>query len=267
VKAQEGGATDSANRQSLRDLTVLVVDDEKDSRLLIAHYLEEFGCKVLTAAGGEQGIQLARERSPDLMTLDLMMPGMTGWEVLKHLKADAGLRRIPVVIVSVLANEGKGSILGAVDFLTKPFEREDLLRVLWRHLGRSRGSRLLLVIDDDRIRNALEDFLRKRGLETVVPQKDSGALEALDAQAPDAVILDLSPHGSVTMETLERIRENRLYTGLPTFVLADHDLSTRARDQLQDLMTIMVPRQDPVAALDELLGVLFPVAEAAERRA
>jgi CheY-like chemotaxis protein len=201
------------------------------------------------------------------MTLDLMMPGMTGWDVLKHLKADADLRRIPVVIVSVLANEGKGSILGAVDFVAKPFEREDLLRVLWRHLGRSRGSRLLLVVDDERVRKDLADFLRGRGLEVVVPKRDAGALEALDAEAPDAVILDLSPHGSVTVDTLARIRENRLYTGLPTFVLADHDLSTQARDQLQDLMTIVVPRQDPVAALEELLGVLFPMAEAAERRA
>jgi hypothetical protein len=66
---------------------------------------------------------------------------------------------------------------------------------------------------------------------------------------------------------LVRIRENRLYTGLPTFVLTDHDLSIEARDQLQDLMTIVVPRQDPVAALEELLGVLFPMAEATERRA
>jgi PAS domain S-box-containing protein len=267
ARSKGGSAKDSRDRPSLRDLTVLVVDDEKDSRLLISHYLEEFGCKVLTAAGGEQGLQLAREHAPDLMTLDLMMPGMTGWEVLKHLKADADLRRIPVVIVSVLANEGKGSILGAMDFIAKPFEREDLLRVLWRHLGRSRGSRLLLVVDDERIRTPLADFLRGRGLEAVVPKKDAGALEALDAEAPDAVILDLSPHGSVTMETLVRIRENRLYTGLPTFVLTDHDLSIEARDQLQDLMTIVVPRQDPVAALEELLGVLFPMAEATERRA
>jgi CheY-like chemotaxis protein len=257
----------SADRPSLGDLTVLVVDDEKDSRLLIAHYLEEFGCKVLTAAGGEQGIQMARQHAPDLMTLDLMMPGMTGWDVLKHLKADADLRRIPVVIVSVLANEGKGSILGAVDFVAKPFEREDLLRVLWRHLGRSRGSRLLLVVEDERVRENLADFLRGRGIEVVVPKRDAGALEALDAEAPDAVILDLSPHGSVTMETLARIRENRLYTGLPTFVLTDTDLSAQTRDQLQDFMTIVVPRQDPVAALEELLGVLFPMVEAAERRA
>jgi CheY-like chemotaxis protein len=250
----------------MRDLKVLVVDDEKDSRLLITHYLEEFGCKVVTAAGGEQGIRLAREHVPDLMTLDLMMPGMTGWEVLKRLKSDAQLRRIPVVIVSVLANEGKGSVLGAVDFVAKPFEREDLLRVLWRHLGRSRGSRLLLVIDDVRIRKELAAFLRERGLETVVPEEDMSALEALDAHSPDAAILDLAPHGPVSMEALASIRDNRLYTGLPTFVLVDAELSAEARGRLQDLMTIEVSRDAPVTALEELLGVLFPMPEPAERR-
>jgi PAS domain S-box-containing protein len=260
------GGAGSETRQSLRDLKVLVVDDEKDSRLLIAHYLEEFGCKVLTAAGGEQGIALAREQAPDLLTLDLMMPGMTGWEVLRRLKADAELRRIPVVIVSVLANEGRGSILGAVDFVTKPFEREDLLRVLWRHLGRSRGFRLLLMIEDERIHTELADFLRGRSLEVVEPATDATPLEALDAHSPDAVILDLVPHGPVSMEDLAQIRDNRLYTGLPTFVLTDHDLSAEARDRLQDLMTIVVPREQPVAALEELLGVLFPMTTA-ERRA
>jgi PAS domain S-box-containing protein len=267
ARAAEAGANKATGRRGMRDLKILVVDDEKDSRVLIAHYLEEFGCKVITAAGGEQGIQLAREHAPDLITLDLMMPGMTGWEVLKHMKADPELKRIPIVIVSVIANEGKGSLLGAVDLVTKPFEREDLLRVLWRHLGRNRAGRLLLVIDDQRIRDELTSFLRGRGLEVVVPQGSTGPLEALDAQAPDAVILDLVPHGSVGMDVLDRIRENRLYTGLPIFVLMAGDLVPETRERLQDLMTIVVPRQDPVGALEELLGVLFPMTEAPERRA
>jgi hypothetical protein len=99
----------------------------------------------------------------------------------------------------------------------------------------------------------------------MVPQDGVEPLEALDGQAPDAVILDLAPDGPVSMETLAEIRDNRLYTGLPTFVLID-DPSPEVRDRLQDLMTITVPRRDPVAALDELLGLLFPVAEIAEQR-
>jgi CheY-like chemotaxis protein len=250
----------------LHGLNVLVVDDEKDSRMLIAHYLEEFGCRVITAGGGEQGIELAREHAPDLMTLDLIMPGLTGWEVLKRMKADPHLRRIPVVVVSVLAGEGRDSVMGAVDLITKPFEREDLLRVLWRHLGRSRGSRILMVVDDPRVKSALSDFLLARGLEVVTPADGVGPLESLGAELPDAVLVDLAPHGPVTMDALARIRENRLFAGLPTFVLADDDIGLEARNRLQDLMTIVVSRADPAAALDDLLGALFPAAVASERR-
>jgi CheY-like chemotaxis protein len=245
----------------------LVVDDEKDSRMLIAHYLEEFGCRVITAGGGEQGIDLAREHAPDLMTLDLIMPGMTGWEVLKRLKADPELRRVPVVVISVVAGDERDSLVGAVDLVTKPFEREDLLRVLWRHLGRSRGGRILLVVDDAQVRDGLSGFLSGRGLEVVTPNSGMGAVEAVAAQGPDAVILDLAPNGPATMEILSKIRENRLHTGLPTFVLANDDLPNGERDQLQDLMTIVVSRSDPASALDDLLGALFPVGEATERRA
>ena len=260
-------AQGNAARPSLHDLTVLVVDDEKDSRMLIAHYLEEFGCRVITAGGGEQGIELAREHAPDLMTLDLLMPDITGWEVLKRLKADPALRRIPVVVISVVAGDERGTLVGAVDLVTKPFEREDLLRVLWRHLGRSRGGRILLVVDDAQVRYDLSGFLTGRGLEVVTPQGGMGPVEAVAAQAPDAVILDLEPSGPVTMRMLANIRENRLHAGLPTFVLAGDDLLDEERDQLQDLMTIVVSRADPAGALDDLLGALFPVAEATERRA
>ncbi|MEQ1856035.1 MAG: PAS domain S-box protein, partial [Longimicrobiales bacterium] len=252
-------------RSGLQGLKVLVVDDEKDSRLLIAHYLEEFGCTVVTAGSGEQGIALAREHAPDLMTLDLIMPGLTGWEVLKQMKSDPQLRRIPVVVVSVVAGEGKGSLLGAVDLVTKPFEREDLLRVLWRHLGRSRGGRILLVTEEARIRDGLTGFLRDRGLEVVVPRPGEGALESINLELPDALLLDIAPHGPVTMEVLSKIRANRLYAGVPTFVLADDDLEDEEREELQDLMTIVVSRADPVGSLDELLGALFPAAVAAER--
>jgi PAS domain S-box-containing protein len=251
----------------LHGLKVLVVDDEKDSRMLIAHYLEEFGCRVVTAGGGEQGMALAREHLPDLMTLDLVMPGVTGWEVLKQMKADPVLRRIPVVVISVVAGENRGSLLGAVDLVTKPFEREDLLRVLWRHLGRSRGGRILLITRDARIRDGLGSFLRERGLDVVVPKDGTGPLEALGAELPDALLLDIEPHGPVRMDMLASIRANRLYAGVPTFVLADDDLDEQAREELQDLMTIVVSRSDPAGALDDLLGALFPTAVAAERRA
>jgi CheY-like chemotaxis protein len=244
----------------MRDYKVLVVDDEKDSRVLIAHYLEEFGCRVITAGGGEQGIELAREHTPDLMTLDLIMPGMTGWEVLKKLKADPDLRRIPVVVVSVVAGEGRGSLLGAVDLVTKPFEREDLLRVLWRHLGRTRAGRVLLRVEAPAVRRELSEFLAGRGLDVVAPSPGTGLLDSVGAEAPDAVLVDLSDEGN-GIPALEKLRASRPYTGLPVFVIAGDELDERTRLKLAELFAAVVPREDPVGALEELLGVLFPIAE------
>jgi CheY-like chemotaxis protein len=249
-------------RTGMRDFKVLVVDDEKDSRVLIAHYLEEFGCEVVTAGGGEQGLALAREHGPDLITLDLIMPEMTGWEVLKRIKADPELRRIPVVVVSVVAGEGRGSLLGAVDLVTKPFEREDLLRVLWRHLGRSRGGRIL-VMAEGALQGRLTEFLRERGLEAVAPKQGAGLVEAVNAEAPDAVILDLGEGRPDGIEVLRTLRGNRLHAGLPTFVLADRMLDEASREALRELFAVMVPREDPVGSLEEVLGVLFPIADLA----
>jgi PAS domain S-box-containing protein len=258
-----GDASAVPSRAGLRDFRVLVVDDEKDSRVLIAHYLEEFGCEVLTAGGGEQGLALAREHRPDLITLDLIMPGMTGWEVLKRIKADPELRRIPVVVVSVVAGEGRGSLLGAVDLVTKPFEREDLLRVLWRHLGRRRGGRVLVMVDEAPLRARLTEFLASRGLVAVTPKPGTSLAAAVDSEAPDAILLDFGANRRDRIEVLRRLRSNRLHAGLPTFVLADEAIDEPSREALSELSAVVVSREDPVGPLREVLGVLFPVVDPA----
>jgi len=251
--------------QTLRNFKVLVVDDEKDSRLLIEHYLEEFGCQVISASNGEEGIELAREHKPDLMTLDLIMPGLSGWETLKKLKADPELRHIPVVVVSVVAGEGRGSLLGAVDLVTKPFDREDLLRVLWRHLGRKRGGRVLVITEEAELRDGLKRFLRARGLQVVLRERGASTLDVMAAEAPDAVVVDLATPDIDGLDLLAKLRMSRPYGGLPLFAITDEGMSDGDRERLNELHAVIVPRSQPVAALDEVLGVLFPSAESAER--
>ena len=237
---------------------VLVVDDEKDSRVLIGHYLEEFGCHVLTANSGEDGITAAREHAPDLITLDLIMPGMTGWEMLKRLKGDSELRHIPVVVVSVVAGEGRGRLLGAVDLVTKPFEREDLLRVVWRHLGRKRAGRVLVVADALHARSRLSETLRDRGLEVVTASDAMDGLEAIRLEAPDAVVLDLNGTPAAQTSFLHKVRQNRIHVGLPVFVLSDPGLSDPDKIALGDLATVVVTRNRGLEELSGLLDTLFP---------
>ncbi len=260
-----GEAVTPVTAPRLRDFKVLVVDDEKDSRVLMAHYLEEFGCRVITATNGEEGIAAAREQAPDLITLDLMMPGMTGWEVLKHLKEDRELRRIPVVVVSIVAAEGRGRLLGAVDLVTKPFEREDLLRVLWRNLVRKRGGRVLVVDDDAAARAMLAEYLRGMGLEVVQASDGHQALDAIRLEAPDAVLLDLLMPVMDGMTFLERLRANPLHTGLPVLVLTAKELTAHEQKELSDMASGVIYKDDTMGdQLREALESMFALSPAGE---
>lgn len=119
---------------------ILVVDDDAAVRDVLRTTLARGGHDVLAAASGMEGLVRAQEERPDLVLLDVMMPGMDGWEVLKLLKLDGATREIPVVIVSVRA-EPRDRIRalqeGAVDYVAKPFAVEELLAAVAAALPRS----------------------------------------------------------------------------------------------------------------------------------
>ncbi len=264
-EADEAVAAPPQASPRMRDFTVLVVDDERDSRDLMAHYLQEFGCEVVQATSGEEGLKAARAHMPDLITLDLMMPGMTGWEVLKQLKGDPELRRIPVVVVSIVAGEGRGRLLGAVDLITKPFEREDLLRVLWRNLVRKRGGRVLVVDDEDAMREMLSGYLAGLGLEVATAADGEEALEAVRREAPDAVLLDLLMPVMDGMTFLRKLRANPAHGGLPVLVLTAKKLTRQERKDLGDMASGVLTKDDVLEGrLRHVLDALFTLTEPGE---
>ena len=116
----------------LKGKRVLVIDDEADSRTLLMHMLEEFSCDVVAAGSGEEGLRLAREFRPQIITVDLMMPRLNGRDVIRALQADPELRELPVVVISIVAGENRGGFDGVVEVLQKPVVREELLAVLRR---------------------------------------------------------------------------------------------------------------------------------------
>src|ERR1019366_4032421 len=174
----------------LRGKLVLVIDDESDSRLLLTHMLEEFGCQVISANSGEQGLRMAREFRPQLITVDLLMPQMDGASVIRALKADPQLRAIPLVVVSIVAEERRGSILGAVEILEKPVVREELLAALRRCLLPGR-AKILLVDDEEDARRILLSHLADEPVETRTAANGREALAVLETFLPDVILLDL----------------------------------------------------------------------------
>src|SRR6059036_1809449 len=110
--------------------TVLVIDDEKDLLELVRYNLEKEHLDVITASDGQSGLEIGLKHKPDLVLLDLMMPGMSGLEVCKQLRGDARTSRVPIIMLTAKAAETDkivGLEMGADDYITKPFSVRELL--------------------------------------------------------------------------------------------------------------------------------------------
>jgi DNA-binding response OmpR family regulator len=111
--------------------TVLVVDDEQDILDLVRYRLEHDGYRVITASDGESGLSIARAERPDLCVLDVMMPKLSGLEVLAHLRDDPSTAAIRVILLTARGQDAdvdRGFELGAHDYVTKPFSPRELRR-------------------------------------------------------------------------------------------------------------------------------------------
>ena len=142
---------------------MLVVDDDASVRNLLAKTLEKEGYRVIQAGNGVEALALAREHRPQAITLDVLMPQMDGWGALKELKADAELRDIPVIMVTVLNERGMAIPLGAAEFVTKPIDRQRLTAILREHCAVPGGASILVVEDDLPTREALCRSLASMG--------------------------------------------------------------------------------------------------------
>lgn len=119
---------------------ILVVDDTPDIRILLVAVLQKAGHEVIEAVDGTSVQSWVSEVRPDLILLDLMMPGMDGWETLELLKSNRKSRDIPVIISSALSSDedlDRARLLGAIDYVPKPWAPADLLdRIRWATAGR-----------------------------------------------------------------------------------------------------------------------------------
>ena len=113
-------------------MDALLVDDDPDARLLLGQLIAEEGCRVVCADSGIDGLSLARELMPAIIFLDLRLPKISGFDVLRILRADEALRDTPVIIVSVVGKESHPSLAGAAEILDKPVSREQVVHVLER---------------------------------------------------------------------------------------------------------------------------------------
>jgi signal transduction histidine kinase/ActR/RegA family two-component response regulator len=134
AKSKETNEVTAEDPQSISQAdTILVIDDDPAVRDLMLRYLVKSGFHVVVAANGEEGLKLAKRIQPQIITLDVLMPGIDGWEVLRRMKADPELAGIPVIMVTVVDNEIMGLNLGSSSYLMKPVDRALLSELIEKH--------------------------------------------------------------------------------------------------------------------------------------
>jgi signal transduction histidine kinase/DNA-binding response OmpR family regulator len=211
---------------------VLVADDDKATRELISRGLLKEGFRVLAVASGEEAIRMARDKRPDAISLDVLMPGMDGWTVLRALKGDPLTSSIPVVMVSMLDDQDIGYALGAADYLTKPFDREKLVFALRRFRQGSSPRPVLVVEDDPATREVVRRVLERDGW--IVSEADNGrrALESLLRSVPDLIVLDLMMPEMDGFEFVAELRRSEAGRRIPVVVVTAKDITAEDRKRL-----------------------------------
>ena len=232
---------------ALRDRLILVVDDEEDSRFLLRQYIADCGCRVAEATAGPEAVRIAKEIRPDLITLDLMMPGMDGFQTLRGLKADAALRDIPVVVVSIVGRENRGTIFGAADVLNKPVSKEEICSVIRRNV-RPGKNRVLVVDDDEGARQMITAALEGEPVEVRTAENGQDALLKMEEFPPDVVVLDLVMPVMDGMGYLDAIRRTPRWSSLPVVVATSKDLTSGELRQLEASVTFVLRKGDELRA-------------------
>jgi PAS domain S-box-containing protein len=234
--------------------TVLVIDDEADSRFLLRDIVEECGGRVLLAASGREGLDLAAKHRPRVILLDLFMPQMDGWMVMEELRAKPALCDIPVVVVSVIGDDCRGTFANIVAVLQKPVRRETLLPLLERFAR----PKVLVIEDNDDDRFLIASHLATVASEISEAANGQEALDLLENFSPDLILLDLMMPRMDGMTFLGKLRGDPRWSEIPVFVLTAKDLTTAEQSRLRvEAQAVLRKQNDWGESLNSLLDHLL----------
>ncbi|MBP1625622.1 MAG: Cache sensor hybrid histidine kinase [Holophagaceae bacterium] len=218
---------------SLHRGKILIIDDDPSLREAVSRMLTKEGFWVAMASDGEEGIQMAKVLRPHVITLDIAMPGMDGWQVLGKLKADPDLKGIPVVILTMLDGRSKGYALGASAVVQKPVSKEDLLAVIASVETESNESAVLVVEDDLATQEVLNRILTDSGWESRRALNGMEALELIQFERPRLIILDLMLPGMDGFQLLTELQNHMDWREIPIIVLTAKDLNSEDLKRLE----------------------------------
>jgi len=254
----------AAPRSSAADRpVVLVIEDDPAARALISRVLNREGFEVSLAANGAEGLARVRELQPAVITLDVMMPGLDGWEVLGRLKADPATARIPVVMTTIVEDRNLGFALGAAEYFTKPLDWERFANVL-RHYRPRTGTPSVLVVEDDPAgRDLLRRTLERHGWEVIEAADGRAGLDCLERAFPALILLDLLMPEMDGFEFMDLLRQRPEGRRIPVMVVTAKPLTDEDRQRLNGDVTQILQKgtfspDDLVREVRRLLEVCPP---------
>lgn len=227
-----------------RGQLILVVDDEVNIRSLLRQELSEAGYQVIEAIDGLEALTKARQEKPDLIILDVMMPGLNGFDVTSILKSDQATLHIPILILSIVEDRERGFRLGAEDYLTKPLETDRLLHSIGALLERARrgeSHRKVLVIDEDvTMLTTISNLLEQRGCEVIGAHNSLDGLKKAEREKPDLIVLNTPVLKMNNHEILNALRHESGMRDAPVIMLTN----TISPEEVADILEQSLSKKD-----------------------
>lgn len=199
---------------------ILVVDDEPDIVRLIEIHLEKEGFRVISALGGPEALRMAEEEEPSLITLDIMMEDMNGFEVLRALKDNPKTAHIPVIMLSIIADEYKCLRVGASSFLTKPIEPRKLIEVVNSLLDRkAKKKNIIVVLEDKNLAEQIGQTVGEKGFDALEVVEMADLLEKAKKKKPHLIILDLDTTSADSVKAIKALKKDKETMNIPIVAL------------------------------------------------
>ena len=214
--------------------TVVVCDDDPAIRTIVTALLSQSGCRVLPVATGEEAIELTRTVRPDVVLLDLGLPGLSGCETASQLAQDDSTTAIPVVIVSGMNREDVEGPVVSANWVAKPFSKEELVCAIEQALGRRLPStRVLLVEDDEDLGRIIVQMFEDRAISTIHATTIKDAIALIERDMPDLIVLDLSLPDGDGHSIAEVVRDLAPAVAPRLIVYSARDLEANERSRFQ----------------------------------
>ena len=224
---------------------ILVIDDDPDAVYLLQENLDQREFDVSGCCNGLEGLQMARQQHPQAILLDILMPGVDGWQVLHELKNDPATANIPVILHTIVDKKALGFQLGAAAYLLKPLDpvavREALERVIVQEAHHPK--RVLVVDDDPNVADMLRQFLPESDFSLESALDGLAGLQAIEANRPDILLLDLIMPNLDGFGVIERLFANPQTRDLPIIVISAKDLTAEESARLKEMVTVVMKKQ------------------------